>query len=90
MLLALWILPALITAFACLYIYLEMVKHGADAARAQRWRDRFVPVLFFGIAISLSSMPFLPALKKTSLRSRQTIPHPYHFQGAHSSSGIRA
>jgi len=52
MLLALWILPALITAFACLYIYLEMVKHGADAARAQRWRDRFVPVLFFGIAIS--------------------------------------
>ncbi len=49
----LWILPVLITAFACLYIYLEMVKHGADAARAQRWRDRFVPVLSFGIAISL-------------------------------------
>jgi hypothetical protein len=53
MLLALWILPALITAFACLYIFLEMVKHGADAARAQRWRDRIVPALFFGIAISL-------------------------------------
>jgi len=53
MLLALWILPALITAFACLFIYLEMVKHGADAARAQRWRDRIVPALFFGIAISL-------------------------------------
>ncbi len=53
MLLALWILPALITAFACLFIYLEMVKHSADAARAQRWRDRFVPALFFGIAISL-------------------------------------
>ncbi|WP_448541162.1 hypothetical protein, partial [Roseiflexus sp.] len=52
MLLALWILPALITALACLFIYLEMVKHGADAARMQRWRDRFVPVLFFGIAIS--------------------------------------
>jgi len=52
MLLALWILPALITALACLFIYLEMVKHGADAARTQRWRDRFVPVLFFGIAIS--------------------------------------
>jgi hypothetical protein len=49
----LWILPALITAFACLYIFLEMVKHGADAARAQRWRDRIVPALFFGIAISL-------------------------------------
>jgi hypothetical protein len=53
MLLALWILPALITALACLFIYLEMVKHGADAARAQRWRDRIVPALFFGIAISL-------------------------------------
>lgn len=53
MLLALWILPALITALACLYIYLEIVKHGADAARAQRWRDRIVPALFFGIAISL-------------------------------------
>jgi hypothetical protein len=53
MLLALWILPVLITAFACLYIFLEMVKHGADAARAQRWRDRIVPALFFGIAISL-------------------------------------
>jgi hypothetical protein len=49
----LWILPALITALACLFIYLEMVKHGADAARAQRWRDRIVPALFFGIAISL-------------------------------------
>lgn len=49
----LWILPALITALACLYIFLEMVKHGADAARAQRWRDRIVPALFFGIAISL-------------------------------------
>jgi hypothetical protein len=49
----LWILPVLITAFACLYIFLEMVKHGADAARAQRWRDRIVPALFFGIAISL-------------------------------------
>ena len=53
MLLALWMLPALITALACLYICLEMVKHGADAARAQRWRDRIVPALFFGIAISL-------------------------------------
>jgi len=53
MLLALWILPVLITAFACLFIYLEMVKHSADAATAQRWRDRFVPVLSFGIAISL-------------------------------------
>ena len=53
MLLALWILPALITALACLFIYLEMVKHGADAARTQRWRDRIVPALFFGIAISL-------------------------------------
>jgi len=53
MLLALWMLPALITALACLYICLEMVKHGADAARAQRWRDRIVPALFFGIAIAL-------------------------------------
>jgi hypothetical protein len=48
-----WILPALITFSVCLYIFLEMVKHGADAARVQRWRDRFVLALFFGIAISL-------------------------------------
>jgi hypothetical protein len=53
MLLALWILPALITALACLYIFLEMVKHGADAARAQRWQDRFVLALSFGLTISL-------------------------------------
>ena len=49
----LWILPVLITAFACLYIFLEMVKHGADAARAQRWQDRFVLALSFGLTISL-------------------------------------
>lgn len=50
----LWVLPALITVFVCLYIRLEAVKHSADSATAQRWRDRFAPALFFGIAISLT------------------------------------
>jgi hypothetical protein len=35
-------------------------------------------------------MPFLPASKKTSLRSRRTTPHLYHFRGILSSSDIRA
>jgi len=53
MLLVLWILPALIIFFVILiYIYIRLDTAG-QAAVAQRWKDRFVPMLLFGIAFSL-------------------------------------
>jgi hypothetical protein len=53
MLLVLWILPALIIFFVILiYIYIRLDTAG-QAAVAQRWKDRFVPMLLFGVAFSL-------------------------------------
>jgi hypothetical protein len=53
MLLVLWILPALIIFFVGLiYIYIRLDTAG-QAAVAQRWKDRFVPMLLFGVAFSL-------------------------------------
>ncbi len=53
MLLVLWIFPALIIFFVILiYIYIRLDTAG-QAAVAQRWKDRFVPMLFFGVAFSL-------------------------------------
>ena len=53
MLLVLWILPALIIFFVILiYIYIRLDTAG-QAAVAQRWKDRFVPMLLFGFAFSL-------------------------------------
>lgn len=53
MLLVLWILLALIIFFVGLiYIYIHLDTAG-QAAVAQRWKDRFVPMLLFGFAFSL-------------------------------------
>ncbi|WP_028456907.1 hypothetical protein [Chloroflexus sp. Y-396-1] len=57
MLLVLWILPALIIFFIGLIYFFGLIYIRLDtagqAAVAQRWKDRFVPMLFFGVAILL-------------------------------------
>ncbi len=81
MMLVLWVLLALLTVGASIFIRLEATRH-ADAATAQRWRDRFVPVLFFGIAISLFCYTVLARIEEdiAPLQANHTtsVPLPGH------------
>ncbi|MGQ9549961.1 MAG: hypothetical protein ACUVWS_15160, partial [Roseiflexus sp.] len=77
MLAVLWMLPALITALVCLYIRLEITKH-ANLATGQRWKDRFAPALFLGVAISLTCYAVLVRVEGdiAPLQANRTVSSP--------------
>jgi hypothetical protein len=63
MLPVLWVLPTLITVAVALFTWLEATKQ-ADAATAQRWKDRLCPTLFVCFSVSLVIYATLAGIEK--------------------------